>query len=1148
MKNPPGVSFITAPTFQLNLAALLCFTIATTSVATVLDDFNGPQRTGWTDANPGGLPLPGGQQTNGLFVFNLPQIGQPFFVSSTKNTPTFQLQEGRTIEFRVDMLSGQGPDSYAILAFIPTSTGANSLAGYGLSKSASDILVSKGINKYFIDDSPTIPVKNTNVTLVLNLSVRNGNVNILAQILDKDANNQVIWTRSFVDTPGTDVLGTGTDTPPAPYITTGNFVLYLYANNGTDPNGYQVVLDNAEYFITDSFVLDDFNAAQRSGWSDSNPGGLPLPGGQQTNGVFEFDLPQIGQPFFVGSTKTSKTFSLDEGTRHQFSVDMVSGKGPDSYAVLAFVPTATGANSLAGYGFSKSESDILVTKGINKYFIDDSPSIPVKNTNITLVLTLTVQNTNVTIHGQILDKDNNNQPIWDRTFVDTPGTDVLGTGTDSPPAPYVGMSGNVVLYLYANNGTDPTGYQVVVDNLIAAEPPGATNQPPIITGVTPNNGAAFLAAPASLSFTASDDKPLPDSGIVVSLNGALFTSTNGLTLSGAATNRTVTLATGTGPNTNYVAMFTVTDSDGLAVTNTLYFDTFTASNRVVEIEDYNFSKGQYYNFPIPSVEGGGQVANSYIDQVGTEGVDFHDTRTAPDGTDTMYRTLDPVRMQHSLDQARPQYDPASGIFGHDVLDIAADEWLNYTKDFDPGNYEVYLRESIVGFPEADSILELVTSDPTQTNQTVSALGSFLGKLSGYTFRNAPLTDGSGLNQVVLRLSGKTTLRLHQITGDTSSSARYQNYLIFVAVGATNVQRPIITSLQPTDGSTVQTVSSTIVVTIQNRDTSLDTNSIVLRVNGQTVAPVLQATNNGATVSWVMQPLPASGALNSASISFKDSQGTNQTTAWTFTVTYPFVSPANGRTTPGPDRGMNVRVVQAPQGSALDNSLDRAELQLVPNSTIPVAIDTNVVLQIMSMTKNGAPFGNFADFTDIPGVDGTIGYDDFVVEAETWLVLSAGIHSFGVVTDDGYKISAGATPASQNPILMFHNGGPANETNDFVVPIAGVYPFRFLWYQRGGNAYGQWFSVNRTTGETILINDPNSTNAVQAYLTATIAAPPLFTMPVLKNGQLTLTWTGSGILQESIDLRTWAPVNGNPVGTYTFSPAAGPGNKFYRVVQ
>src|SRR5262249_49728214 len=160
--------------------------------------------------------------------------------------------------------------------------------------------VSKGINKYFIDDS-SAPVKNNNITLVLNLSVKGGNVYINARILDKDANNQVVWERSFVDTPAADILDKGTDSPPAPYITAANFVLYLYGDAGTDPNGYQVVLDNAEYFITDSTVLDDFNAAQRNGWTDSNPAGLPLQGGQQAGGVFTFSLPAIGQPFFIDS-------------------------------------------------------------------------------------------------------------------------------------------------------------------------------------------------------------------------------------------------------------------------------------------------------------------------------------------------------------------------------------------------------------------------------------------------------------------------------------------------------------------------------------------------------------------------------------------------------------------------------------------------------------------------------------------------------------------------------------------------------------------------------------------------------------------------------------------------------------------------------
>jgi hypothetical protein len=134
--------------------------------------------------------------------------------------------------------------------------------------------------------------------------------------------------------------------------------------------------------------------------------------------------------------------------------------------------------------------------------------------------------------------------------------------------------------------------------------------------------------------------------------------------------------------------------------------------------------------------------------------------------------------------------------------------------------------------------------------------------------------------------------------------------------------------------------------------------------------------------------------------------------------------------------------------------------------------------------------------------------------------------------------------------MFHNGGPANETNAFVVPVNGVYPFRFLWYQRGGGAYGQWFSVNPTKGQVTLINDPNSTNAVQAYLTANSTTPPApqFSPPTIHNGQLTITWTGGGVLQESTDLHTWTAVSGNPASPYNVSIGATGGTKFYRVMQ
>ncbi|MCC7376042.1 MAG: hypothetical protein IT581_15395 [Verrucomicrobiales bacterium] len=1073
--------------FASCFVAALAFLGAMTAHGTVLDNFNGAQRTAWEDANPGGLPLPGGQQADGKFTFAMPPVGQPYFVTSKKTSETFELREGRTIEFRADLINGQGPDSFAVLAFIPQATGPNTLAGYGIAKSETDILITKGINKYFYNENVNPPVKNNNVTLVLNLAVKGGKVLITGQVLDKDDGNRVIWEKSFVDTAAADVLSDGEDSPPAPWVNLpGNFVLYLYADGGQDPAGYQVVYDNAETFVTDTEVLDNFDGATRSGWEDANPAGLPLPGGQQANGVFTFNVSALGQPYFISSRKTTKTYELTEGTRHEFAVDMVSGQGIDSFVVLSWIPLATGPNTLAGYGFAKSESDALIIKGINKYFYNENVNPPVKNTNVRIVLTLTVQNGNVTVRGRILDKDDGDKILFDRTYVDTPAAEVMADGEDSPPAPYT-SAGNVVLYLYADGGQDPSGYQVVYDNLEVSAPPAAANTPPSIAEISPATGANLLPSTTSLTFTAQDDQPIPDSGIKVVLNGTTYTTANGLTLGAAGSTRTASLG-GFAPNTDYSGEISVTDAGGITRSAVIFFDTFTTTaNRIVEVEDYNFESGAYFNNPVRSSEGGGAADNSYTDRVATSEIDFSDTRTAPRAQDAMYRTQDPIRMAHSLDRKRAAFDNDSSVWDYDVGDLATGEWMNYTRDFTAGTYEVYLREAVVNLPQADSVLERVTSDSTQTDQKVEALGSFLGKTSGFTFRNVPLTDGAGLAKVKLRLSGRTTLRLRTLTADTDGGNRLLNYLLFVPVADSGVQRPAVAGLVPAPNSTVDTVAPTIEATIQNRDTTVNTATIKLSVNGTEVTgATVTPSATGATVLYKLNPLPASGSVTSASLSFRDSANEEVRVDWQFTVTYASVDPASRLTATGTQRGFKIHVVQAPaDGGALENSLDRAESQLANGSTIPRAVDTNTVVTLINFDKvAGATHGAFQDDVMVPGIDPDTtgnGDNDFAVEILTYLELPAGVHRFGVITDDGFKIATGKSPISASAVpLSFRNGGSADQTFDFVVAEAGFYPFRMVWYERAGAGYAEWFSVDPATGTRTLINDSTAAGAIKAW--------------------------------------------------------------------
>lgn len=1069
----------------------LSVALALPAYGKVLDNFDASARSGWTDSNPANLPLPGGTQANGVFSFGIPAIGQAYFVASTKTTEAYELKSGRTLELRVDMVNGKGTDSYAVLAWIPTATGANTLAGYGLAKSETDVLITKGIGKYFYNEVPAPAIKNENVTLVLTLTAKNNNVYITGKILDKDNNNSVLWEKSFVDTPAADILADGTDSPAAPFVTTGNFVLYLYADGGQDPTGYSVTYDNAETYVMDTTVVDDFNAPARSGWTDSNPANLPLPSGTQAGGVFTFGIPAIGQAYFVASTKTSSAFKLEEGVRHEFSVDMIGGQGGDSFAVLAWIPTATGANTLAGYGIAKSETDMLLTKGIGKYFFNENMSPAVKNNNITLSLELTVKSGNVIIHGRVLDKDADNAVIFDKTFVDTSAADILADGTDSPAAPFL-TTGNIVLYLYADGGQDPNGYGVVYDNLVASAPPVGANVAPIISDSTPIKGANFLAAPAQLTFKATDDKALPDSGISVNINGTNYTTANGLTLSGSTSARTATFA-GLAANQVYTATLRVQDSDGAVTTNLIWFDTLTSTIPIVEAEDYNFESGGSFNNPVRTAEGWGAADNSFTDRAGVEGVDFHDSRTSPNGADTLYRTVDPVRMQHTLDLQRSAFDNGAYVYDYDIGDFAAGDWNNYTRTFAAGSYEVYLREAVVNFPLSESVLEQVTSDRTQPNQTTKVLGSFIASSGGYTFRLIPLTDGTGLNKVVLRLSGATTLRLRQVTADGGGSVRFMNYLVFVPVTGASVQRATVSSVSPANNDTFESASPVIAASILNRDTTVNRSSVSLTVNGATVPATVSATADGASVSYNLSPLPPSGSVVSCQVNFKDNEGADVSAAWSFTLTYKALDPANSRPGPGINPGFRVRLVQAPMGSALANDIARAEDQLALNPSIPVYVDTNFVSQVINQAQDDRSSGFFQapDYpeTILPGLDEFNGTDDFTVECRAWLQLAPGVYRFGVVTDDGYKISSGASLASKDPILAFHNGGPANETVDFVVTSAGLYPFRFVWYERGGNALGELFSVNTVTGDRTLINDPVAPGAIKAFQDAT-AGPTL----------------------------------------------------------
>ena len=77
--------------------------------------------------------------------------GQPFFVAATHKAEKFTVTDGVTVEFRVDLIEANQSNAFAVLSFIRSDTPVSKLSGYSVVKDYTDILLAKGLNKYFYD-------------------------------------------------------------------------------------------------------------------------------------------------------------------------------------------------------------------------------------------------------------------------------------------------------------------------------------------------------------------------------------------------------------------------------------------------------------------------------------------------------------------------------------------------------------------------------------------------------------------------------------------------------------------------------------------------------------------------------------------------------------------------------------------------------------------------------------------------------------------------------------------------------------------------------------------------------------------------------------------------------------------------------------
>jgi hypothetical protein len=126
-----------------------------------------------------------------------------------------------------------------------------------------------------------------------------------------------------------------------------------------------------------------------------------------------------------------------------------------------------------------------------------------------------------------------------------------------------------------------------------------------------------------------------------------------------------------------------------------------------------------------------------------------------------------------------------------------------------------------------------------------------------------------------------------------------------------------------------------------------------------------------------------------------------------------------------------------------------------------------------------------------------------------------------------------------------------------VPAAGDYPFLIDYMQGGGGISAEFsqFAPLHLGGDHILINDTADGGlAAFSHLKPgaqhiTVSSPLSFNQPTKAGGNVTLTWTGAGTLQQATVLTghssDWSNVTPAPTGNTYMVPSA-TGNLFFRL--
>ena len=324
--------------------------------------------------------------------------------------------------------------------------------------------------------------------------------------------------------------------------------------------------------------------------------------------------------------------------------------------------------------------------------------------------------------------------------------------------------------------------------------------PPSVEILSDIEGAELVDATQPIEFVVrpQGDASVDASGVSLILNGV---------------DRSADLEIETGPdglsgrfnglkeNVVYQGRIGATDSLGRTFSFDFDFDTISEDNFTIEAEDFNFGGGKFIDNPTLCRTPGGSNT-CYFDQVSEPGVDASDSidddrpSDSDDDfitfTDSAYRFGPGVIREEEVDtwvsgdRVRSKFSEAGDeeIVDFDVERVSTGEWLNYTRTFESGTYQIILRAR----SRAAQAFELGLVE----NGEVTKLGDLNTEGSGGAYRFTQLRDADGALATV-ELSGETTLRLTAAEADENVEL---NYLMFIPFDPSTVVTPPVIPVPP----------------------------------------------------------------------------------------------------------------------------------------------------------------------------------------------------------------------------------------------------------------------------------------------------------------------------------------------------------------